>query len=100
LDVDREGGGHRCSATAADFVLSGGGGDLFGQLGHGKSSSDTMTKLLREPYLDLVRVACYIVIGYTRLFVSNTQKGMVYEYIRKTLIHSLTFPLNLNLLAD
>jgi hypothetical protein len=58
--VDREGGGHRGSVTAAGFVLSGGGGDLFGQLGHGKSSSDTMTKLLREPYLDLVRVACYI----------------------------------------
>jgi hypothetical protein len=93
-------GGWLCFERRRRLINSGGGGDLFGQLGHGKSSSDTMTKLSREPYLDLVRVACYIVIGYTRLFVSNTQKGMVYEYIRKTLIHSLTFPLNLNLLAD
>jgi hypothetical protein len=46
--------------AAVATVTSGGGGAIVEQLGHGRGGSDTMSKLLWEPYLDSYAFRVYI----------------------------------------
>jgi hypothetical protein len=68
----------------------------YRRLGHGRGRSDTILGFVREPYVELVRVACYIEyrlhhcrdhIQYTSIWYTNTERY-------KNLLHCLILPLS------